>query len=156
MRMSAFEIGAVRHVAKRMRASDREEIFATRWNDDIDPFLKDCEIAAAMGGAWVAHADEPVAVIGVSEMHPHVWSAWMFATDKFDIVGRMVTKFTVRVIIPGMLRRRAHRVECRTIASHATAHHWLDFLGGRREATLKKFGKNGEDFFIYASDLSGR
>jgi hypothetical protein len=154
MEMRPFSSDAVRHIVRNMRRADREEVYATRWTEKEDDLVSGAEWAQRLGHAWIAHDGEPVAVVGMTEIHPRVWTVWMFATDRFDKVARMLTRHAVRVMIPMLRGAGAHRAECRTIVSHTTAHRWLEFLGGRKEALLKKYGKSGQDFYLYASDLS--
>ena len=53
-------------------------------------------------------------------------------------------------MMPKIAGAGAHRAECMSLASLADNHRWLEMLGARREATLRGFGKNGEDFHLYA------
>ncbi|GLO68646.1 hypothetical protein MACH17_01630 [Phaeobacter inhibens] len=39
-----------------------------------------------------------------------------------------------------------HRIECLTLADLHVAHRWMEMLGLSEEATLRKYGRNGETF----------
>lgn len=140
--------GNTLYIAKRMRALDREEIFATRWNDSEESL---CEEAVAVPGmSFIASKNgEPVAAGGAVPMHPNVWSMWMFATDKWGSVALTVTKFVKRWLIPAVEHTGAYRLECKSMGTHVVAHKWLDSLGATRESVLERYGKNGEDFYIF-------
>ena len=140
--------GAAFFVASNMRASDAEEIAATRVADDRAQLAADAAGCAPF--AWCAGVGEPVACIGASFLWPGVWQAWMFATDAFATVGFPLTRWVRRVMIPGMKRAGAHRVHCYSIESHPEAHRWLEGLGAVHETTLPGYGKRREAFRVYA------
>ena len=138
----------VRHVARNLRAWDRQEIFATRNDDDPDALA-----AAALGCgriSWVAgRGEDPIAAYGCAPLWQGVWSMWLFATDEFHQIGIGVTKMVTRSIVPMMFDAGAHRLEARSMEGHDDAQRWLEVIGARREATLKAFGREGQDFHIY-------
>lgn len=147
MRISDLNEPALAYVARHMRAADRDEIFATRWSDDPASV-----VAAVLSGgtfAWVAGLERPIAAIGAMPMWEGVWSVWMFATDDFRQIRFGLTRFVVRSMIPALRASGAHRAECRSIATHTEAHRWLELLGAEREATLRGYGRRGEDFELY-------
>jgi hypothetical protein len=140
---------AARYVALRLRAADRREIFATRWDEDPEELAA----AAAVRGpfAWAAGAGgEPIACIGALEMWPGVWEAWMFATDAFNTIGKPLTRFIRQGMIPALTGVGAHRVQCHSIEGHHHAHRWLERLGAMHEFTVPRYGKNGEAFRLYS------
>jgi len=139
---------AALYVALRMRALDAEEIFACRWRDEPEDVAR----AAAGRGplAWAVGADgEPIACIGVFEVWPGLWESWMFATDKFDMIGKPLTRFARRVIIPALKTARARRVQCHSMEGHTVAHRWLESFGAVHEHTIRRFGRDGQDFRLY-------
>ncbi|MGE5537323.1 MAG: hypothetical protein ACM30I_01805 [Gemmatimonas sp.] len=148
---------AVAFVAAHMRACDREEIFATRWDDDASAIADETVACARFGVvAWASGA--PVAVVCAMPLWPGVWTVAMYATDAWLMVAGAVTRWIRRELMPNVAATGAHRVECRSLASHGTAHRWLERLGGRREATLTDYGRNRECFYVYAwtlTDLTG-
>lgn len=139
----------VHHVVERMRAKDREEIYATQWSDDgyavANHILRVCDFG------FVLHADdgEPVVCCGAVPMWPGVWSVWMFATDRFNEIALSTTKFAKRVFFPALEETGWHRLECRSLDSHAVAHAWLESLGAYKESETTRYGKLGERFFVY-------
>jgi hypothetical protein len=141
---------SIMRVASDMREVDRAEIFATRWTDSAIDLAED--ICRIPGPKWVAHADGagPVAAYGAMPMWPGVWSMYLFATDDFQRVAWDVTRHIIRVMMPSLAIAKAHRAEARSAASHTEAHVWLERLGAKREATLKNYGRNREDFIVFA------
>ena len=140
-------VEAALHVALRLRAADAEEIYAVRHDDDPVSLA----MAAATRGpmAWAAGDGEPIACLGAIEIWPGVWEAWMFATDAFPRVGKPLTRFVKRGMMPAVKRLGAHRVQAHSIEGHAVAHKWLERLGAKFERVVPRFGKNGEDFRVY-------
>lgn len=139
------------YVAANMRADDAAEIYATRRN--ADPGCLADEAMAIGGMSWTCGLPgEPICCVGAFQAWAGVWNVWMFATDAFPRIGLSMTKFARDVIIPAM-RDGGHRAQCYSSEAHATAHKWLEFLGFRSEATLKAYGRQREDFRLYALDL---
>ena len=149
MIIQPITLEAANYVARNMRDYDAREIFATRACEDRARLAAD---AAARGPlAWAAGADGvPIAVIGAHEAWPGMWLSWMFATDDFPKIGKPLTKFARRVILPALADAAARRVQCFSIEGHTQAHEWLEAFGAVRETTLRNFGKNGETFHLYA------
>ncbi|WPZ36704.1 hypothetical protein T8K17_11215 [Thalassobaculum sp. OXR-137] len=149
MKLVEFSPDRVRHIARNMRADDRAEVHATRWDDDDDRLAAEvCAYPTKL--RWVAcHGDEPVAVIGAVNMWPGNFSVFMFATDNIQHIGLSLTRFAKYRMIPTLLDMGGWRGEARSAAFHTEAHRWLEALGARRESTLANYGKNGEDFYNY-------
>ena len=143
--------GDVLFVAQRMRAWDRREIFACRWDDDPEALAQDTVRALARGLAWCAHLEQtPVAVVGAVPCWPGVWQVAAFATDAFPRVALPLTRFIRCTLIPTLYEMGAHRAECRSLEGHMAAHRWLMALGARREAVHPEYGRAGETFVTFA------
>lgn len=136
------------YVARRMRDADFREVMATRWDDDHDRFAIDS--FQLPGVAWAATDGEglPVAIGGVAMHTPGVGTAWLVATDDFPRVALSVTRH-VRRVVARLLDGHLNRIHAFSAAFHADAHRWMSRIGMRPEATLKAFGKRGEDFVMY-------
>ncbi|WP_374656134.1 hypothetical protein [Dongia sp.] len=133
-------------VAENMRAADRREIFATRFDENAELLAEDL-LAGDPLGVIVADRDGvPAAVLGATEMWPGLWSLWMFATDRWPSVARETTRFAKRVLWPALLKLGLRRGECRSAAEHHVAHRWLRHLGGAVESIHPAYGKGGETF----------
>lgn len=141
--------GLALHVIERMRDWDRREIFATRAADSEITLLT--SVLDTGDVSWVAgNGLEPIAAFGCAPLWSGVWSMWFFATNELSEIGLSVTKFVIRSIIPRLFEGGAHRLECRSMDGHEDAHRWLVTLGAHREGTLRGYGRNREDFHVYA------
>jgi len=142
------DIEGLRHITTNMRSRDKDEIYATRW-DDCPDFL--AEQAAGSGGfQWLARVgEEPAAAIGATPLWPNVWSVWAFGTKSWPRCVLSLTKHVKRVMIPALHQAGAHRAECRALKTHTEACRWLEMLGARKEAELAGFGRQREDFNLY-------
>lgn len=132
-----------------MRSKDRDEVFATQWDEDSSSFANNILRVGDFG--FVLHHDdgEPIVCGGAVPMWPGVWSVWMFATDRFDEIAMSTTKFAKRVFFPALDQSGWHRLECRSLASHSVAHKWLESLGAYKESESPAYGRSGETFLVY-------
>lgn len=137
------------HVVRHMRAADRQEIYATRW--DENPFLLTADVMTHSNFAWVGwHADKPCAVGGAAALSPGVFSMFFFATDDLPRIGLLATRFSKKTVIPTLFgQMAARRLQCDSHEAHADAHRWLTALGFRREGVRKALGKDGADFITW-------
>lgn len=146
--ISEIEPIGLRSIIKHMREHDREEIFAMRSDDDDDQLASD--VIAAGDLKWMLSRERPICVWGAQPMWPGVWNVWMFATEEFPRVGKTLTKFVKNVEIPLLVERGIQRAECKSIATNAVAHRWLEATGAIREARHANYGRLKESFYTYA------
>lgn len=158
MQFEPITLGPALHVCRNMREADRREIFACRWGDDTDTLAEETTRYGPMN--WVFGKDgEPIAMMGAVNVHPGLWSVWMWSTPSFYKIRFSLTSFVRRAMIPAIRAQGAWRAECRSMADHVTAHKWLESLGAVREAPAPQYGRNGEDFVVFAwrrSDVPDR
>jgi hypothetical protein len=148
MILRPLTLEAALHVALRVRESDAEEIFATRYDESRESLAISATTRGPM--AWAAGRDgAPIACLGAIELWPGVWEAWMFATDDFHYIGKPLTRFIRRGMIPALKGLGAHRVQAHSIEGHTVAHKWLESLGAKFERPVPRMGRNGEDFRVY-------
>lgn len=138
----------VLYVATNVRQKDYEEIMALLRCETHQDFVEYCIDRYADVGCAYCHLynDEPVCISSWAQVRPNVWSCGMFATDKFKLVGKSLTKFIFNGILPGLMNAGCHRVECQSIVGYDEVHKWLEYIGFINEGVLRKYGKNGEDF----------
>lgn len=106
----------------------------------------------AAGPKWVLCEDDtPVAVAGFTPIRPGVWQDWMITTDRCwePDAWRATTRHT-RKALDSMLTNGAHRLQCVSLASRTEAHKWYRLLGLEFECTLRGYGSNGEDAFMFS------
>lgn len=143
----------LRHIVENMRSKDWREISACLWDDDKERFLYDFHHRLQCGSAyWIAfRGEKPVAVVGIMPCWPGVWSALMFATDDFPLIGKRLTRALTKSIIPTLAEAGGfHRVSCNSIADYHEVHRWLRSLGAKEEALIPGHGKNQEDFITFS------
>ena len=101
-------------VAAAMRPRDREEIFATRFEDGdrletAQALAEQLVAASRFGGIAVDDRGISGAAVGAAEMWPGVWSVWMFATDAWPRHAFRVSAFIRRQMMPALLAAGARR-----------------------------------------------
>lgn len=142
----------IEYIALRLRERDAAEVHGIRWDDN--PILlarQTVEILTAFGrGHVVSHNGRPAAVIGVCEVHPHVWQGLAYGTDEFGMVVKELSRLARDDLAPFLIERGAHRLEVISRAEHRDAHKWLSWLGAQREGVMRKFGKDGADYVRFA------
>lgn len=139
-------------ITARLREWDQREIFATRRDDSAIALAEDALDCGPI--SWIAGIERPIAAFGCAPMWHGVWSMWLFATDEFNRIGISVTRLVTRTIVPMMIDAGAHRLEARSMEGHTDAQRWLEVIGAKREATLRAFGRDGEDFHVYTWDCA--
>lgn len=145
----------VSYVADRMRAHDRAERLALSHGNDATlaavQFLSHPHLAVTV---WKG---TPISVIGVVFPHPGVASTIFFATDEFKHVALATTRFIRRTLFPILLSTGIHRLQVCSMrpSGAASEHHWITGFGASLEATLHAYGKDKEDFYLYAIDNVG-
>jgi hypothetical protein len=150
MKLVKADLGSLLYICRNLREADRDELFATRWSDDPDALA--AEAFTRWGEmAYIAHGQDgmPIAAIGATPCWGGVWSAWMFGTDRFGEVGKGLTRWVKKVMIPSIVDAGCHRAEARSLGSHAVAHRWMETLGAKPESVLRRYGRNKEDFVLY-------
>jgi hypothetical protein len=138
----------LRYVMTHLRAEDAAEVRATIDQGDIE---LTCRLIEGVAGAkWEARTAEgrPAVVGGFSCVWPGLAHGWLWGTDEWPEVGREVTRFVKRFILPALDRAGFHRIECRPLASND--HRWLKFIGFKPEAVTAQFGQGREDFVLFA------
>ena len=136
------------YILDNLRERDRQEIYATRWDEDADALAN--ELCAMGEFRWAAYLDgRPVAAIGAAPRWPGVWSVWAFGTDDWNKVILTLTRHVRDFMIPAIHYSGFHRADCLALETHEDARKWLTFLGGEQEEKLDNWGKNGENFVVY-------
>lgn len=141
----------VYYVALQMRARDLAEFSAMTYDDDrVSAAIRLAALYGDMPGVECAMLDGvPVAVGGLVWARPGVASLLFYATDAFPKIVHGLTRYINRT---GMAeaKQRAHRIECFSLSTYTEMQQWVEVFGLKPEATLRGYGKNGEDFTVYA------
>lgn len=143
------DLAALEYITERLRERDREEIFATRWDEDTARLAADTFNAGEF--QWVAWVDgEPVASIGAAPVWPNVWQVWAYGTDNWHKAALTLTKHVKRFMIPALNENGAIRAQCYAMQKHEQACRWLERLGARPDATLDNYGGHGQTYVLYS------
>lgn len=140
---------AVDHMLANLRAHDRREILAQRWNDDLGA-LADYVMVLACNPLWqVFHVEgEPVGMIGATLIRPGVVMLCGFGTTRWRQVIRPLTRYVLDEMMPKVLDSGVHRAEAYVMAENKMNLKWIMSLGGEIEGYLRGYGRDGEDFVV--------
>lgn len=139
-------------IAANMRDADYREI-GCLWKAWDTRALGRCALETAVDGmAWsIWDKGQPIAAYGLSHaspFDPEHWQAWAYGTDRFKRAVPLMTRHfdSIRDVI----RASCRRLQVITHTEHDLSHRWLERLGAEREGVLRAYGRNGEDFAVYA------
>jgi len=139
----------VRVVCAAMRDSDRRDVFPLRWDDDPIGFADDLWAAADEARAFVG-PDGPTAICAWRRVTPAAAQVALIATDGWPAVARAVARATRRFMRRDMPRHGLRRLEAWGRADAPALRCWLDALGFHESARLRAYGRDGEDFTVFA------
>jgi hypothetical protein len=143
----------IRYVALRMRERDWAEFTAMSFLDDRELVAQSLEENyAGLDGIIGFTADDgtPFGIGGPVWLRPNVASLLFFATDDFRRHVVPMTRYVKGVMMPGIRAQGAHRIECFSLSTYTEMQQWVELFGLRPEATLRGYGRNGEDFISFA------
>ncbi len=143
----------VSYVAMHMRKRDADEIWCQRSHRSAPTLAHECVKTSLRYGYCAYVSDEPVAAFGVGFVPgiPWVGHLWAYGTRRMPRAIRTITDhFRYRVGPELMADRDVLRVECRSLSTYAPAHRWIRAFGLKECCELYAFGKNGEDFKLFA------
>lgn len=149
MKVDAPTRADVAHVAARMRERDRKEFLAVSPYDEAD-MLASLPDRFTEKGFCFRKDGEPVGIGIMAVSRPNVVTLGFFATDDFPRIALPVARFTRRVLFPAYRAEGVHRIEAYTVADYEDAHRWIEMVGLTYEATLRAFGRDGEDFKVFS------
>lgn len=152
MRIEDATVAAVRHVALHMRERDFLELSA------VLPFRSRNELAEYFTEAYLGRysvqavyaGDEPVAIMGALLPRPGVLSLLLFATPAVCAVHLSLTRFLKKNWLPRMAAVGVHRIDAISLVGYGRMHRWLKAIGLREEGRMTKFGREGQDFLMFA------
>ena len=136
-----------------MRVEDKAEI-ACQWAEWNPTHFAVLVMRAVFSDlSWTAIRDgQPVAAFGFSPasyMDPDIWQAWAFGTKEFKRAVPEMTRFLLSRK-PEIEASTVRRIQAFTLTDHDVSHRWLKGLGAKHEGTMRQYGRNGEDFDVYA------
>lgn len=109
----------------------------------------------AAGRSWVAiERGQPIAAVGIVPISVAVLSIWAWGTKRMWRAVPPITRYVERSLGEEWYRLGVQRVEARSIVGHDAAHRWLRGLGWT-ETPCPSYGRNGEDFILFAQTRKG-
>jgi hypothetical protein len=120
---------------------------------DADATALNC--ANMNGYKWVIlHGKQPLAVGGCALLRRGVWQTFMLVPDQsWEDWGKEITQKVIE--LQKEMKKQGHRIQTLCLSDRAKARAWYDRIGLKHEATLHKYGANGEDVEIYVVDQEG-
>lgn len=145
-----LDIAAAHYIAERMREIDWREVSATAWHDSRAAFAAEC--LRWPGPKFVVRtgAEVPVVMGGLALHTPGVATAWAVGTDNWRRVAVEATRYARQAVEQLLADGVVHRVQALSAVFHEPSHRWLRLCGLRRESTVVAYGRNREDFYMYA------
>lgn len=139
------------YIAERMTADEVRERACLGFGDfDYEATALMCRSHRGPSHVFVDAAGLPYYVAGFSIINSGVAMAWSMSTDKCGKHVMEMTRISRAVIRSLMKDSGIHRVQMMCMATRSTARRWFEALGASHEATFKGYGRNGEDFVMYA------
>lgn len=135
-------------ICENLRERDRQEIFALQHVDDARA-VADRAYCSPLSRVGLASDGEPAVAFGAFELWPGVWSVFLFGTDRFRDAGWFVARHIRARVLPLLLGAGAHRAQCYALVGHNSAEDFIRRMGGKEEAYLEGFGRDGEDFRLF-------
>lgn len=109
-------------------------------------------LASRPGPKWalVEQDGKPVCIGGYDMIREGVWQDFLIGSvEGWQNHWRSITKHCRRVM-DVMLKTEAWRLQTVSLADRTRAHQWYRTLGLEYEGTLRAYGANGEDCFMFS------
>lgn len=139
----------VRYVFENLREQDRYEVESVNPGVPTEVMADVSFDTSAVRIAIEDNGGNVVAVCGLAMLWVGVCSIWFLSTDNVSRVMVSLTRELKKSLMSGLKKMGCHRAEAKSIATHGVAHRWMQILGGTHEATLRKFGRGGENFELF-------
>lgn len=154
--MAIFEVGPanvrdVSFIAGNLRDNDKTEVLC-----QLPAGITQQEIGyicTRAGTSFIAYLDsKPVMVFGFDPvtLAGNVLNAWAFGTKDSPKVIHQLTIWLKDNLLRDWLAQGVTRIEARSFIDHQDAHKWLRSTGAVEEGTLQNFGRDGEQFVLFA------
>lgn len=131
----------------RLRASDQLELELVHGLYDRQALAR-IWCKHMVDGLVVTLDGQPEVVVLAHQSLPGQWQVGMIASPQWSRVGKKLTRYLNRYLLPVLLAHRVRRISALVHAEHEEARRWLGFLGFRLEGTLARYGLDGSDFQI--------
>jgi RimJ/RimL family protein N-acetyltransferase len=103
------------------------------------------------GFGYTGLAEEGVVgAAGLVRVLPGNWEAWAYTTNLFPKYGIQIHRTVKRMINLHFEDPAVRRIQCVVDSKHFFAIRWAEALGLQKEATLKRYGPAGQNFYMMA------
>ena len=140
------------HICRNLCDDQIQESIAQGWNESFDPEFVANHIHGFGGIKHVFRAKdgEPYCVAGYVPILPAVCESWMLATPKWMDHVMEVTRTSRRVMKHILMTTQFKRLQTVALASRTRAHEWYGTMGLKQEGVMRRMGRAGEDFIMFA------
>lgn len=154
--MAVFEVGPanvrdVSFIAGNLRENDKTEVLCQLPASITQQQIG--YICTRPGSSFVAYLDgKPVMVFGFDPMTlaGNALNAWAFGTKDSHKVIHSITLWIRDYLLRDWINQGVTRLEARSYAGHIEAHRWLKSAGAIEEGPLHDYGRDGEQFILFA------
>lgn len=101
---------------------------------------------------WCAYLDgQPVTAFGISKTGPTLGQVWLFSTRRVRRVFPALLRFMDSEVRNACIKAGFRRIQIHAMESHEFVRKgWMNSIGAIDLMPLPQYGKNGEDFRLYA------
>lgn len=118
-----------------------------RWFHGL-PLESDAELHA-VGIAVTGEIDGKIVFCaGIDDLWDGVGNVWLVLSDDAHKYPRVF--WALKALLGGRIQLEYHRLSCVVKASWKEAKRFAEWFGFKKEATMKKYGPNGEAYCLYA------
>jgi hypothetical protein len=139
-------------IAANMREHDKREIYCQLSHESPQQLAYEL-LHVSPRIAYTAQIDgAPAIAYGLVEYRPGYGELWAFGIDRLMYGAIRDVTDHINGELHDMLvaDKRLQRIECRSMADHRRAHRWIEQIDLSRVCDLPCWGKNGEDFILFA------
>ncbi len=146
--VKAADFEAVFFILQHMRISDRKEILATEFDDDLERIAR--KFTDCCDWAWVfCNKDgKAIAFLGAAHLWPNVAQIGFIATDDWSQIASTVSRWLYKMQSFILQHYKISHLFCFMDKQHKKSEKWLRWLGFKSKGILENFGKNKEDLVI--------
>ena len=97
----------------------------------------------------IKKGDKIVGCAGVFEMWDGVGEAWSMFTDELRQCPYFLHRKTIKILNNMIESRKFHRVQSIVLSCDPVALKWIEHLGFKMENTMRQFGSDKSDHYMY-------
>jgi hypothetical protein len=139
-------------VAANIRQEDWNECKCQLEEENKFVLANYCYFSTPVYFMWCAYLDgQPVTAFGISKTGPTLGQIWLFSTKYVRKVFPTLLRFMDTEVRNICIENGLRRIEIRAMETHEFVQKgWLESIGAIDLGLLPQYGKNGEDFRLYA------